>query len=238
MGKVVLVCSGKGGVGKTTLVSNLGVSLAQKGLRTLVLDMNIGLRNDDIYLGMEDSILFDLGDVLSGVCSLEKAIICHDLCRNLFLLSGPQYREIDGFSASHIRTIYAKLKKEFDIILVDCPVVTGLSLVNLTSGADEALVVITTDYASVRNGDAVSRKLAGLGVFTRYHAINMVQQETYKSEGLPDLLFITKSLETPCIGVIPYDVNIHLANNNGYPSALTEGSYLVNSFSEMADRML
>lgn len=238
MGKVVLVASGKGGVGKTTIATNLGVALARKGARTLILDMNVGLRNDDIYLGLEDSILFDFGDVLSGMCKLEKAIVGHSLCPGLYLLSGPQYREVDGLSASHIRTMYAKLKKEFDFVLVDCPVVTGLSLVNLTSGADEAIIVTTPDYSAVRNGDAINRKLSALGVFESCHVINMIQQETFMADSLPDLLFISKSLESACIGVVPYDVDINLANNNGTPIALNNNSYLAKSFLEMAGRLI
>mgnify|MGYP003311986465 CR=1 FL=1 len=237
MGKVVLVASGKGGVGKTTVATNLGVALAKRGVKTLILDMNVGLRNDDVYLGLEDSILFDFGDVLSGVCRLEKAILKHDLCNNLYLLSGPQYREIDGLSASHIRTMYAKLKKEFDVVLVDCPVVTGVSLVNLTSGADEAIIVTSADFTSVRNGDAVNKKLAALGVFVRNHVINMIHQETYNLDDLPDMLFIAKSMECPCIGVIPYDIDIHLANNRGVPVSLDNQSYLAKTFDDMAQHL-
>ncbi|MDO5331802.1 MAG: AAA family ATPase [Bacillota bacterium] len=237
MGKVVLIASGKGGVGKTTVATNLGVALAKQGSKTLILDMNVGLRNDDIYLGLENSILFDFGDVISGVCKLDKAIIRHDLCNNLYLLSGPQYREIDGLSASHIRTIYARLKKEFDVVLVDCPVVTGVSLVNLTSGADEAIIVVTPDFISVRNGDAINKKLAALGVFERCHVINMIQQETYDSEDLPDMLFVAKSLESNCIGVIPYDTSINVSNNQGKPIALDNQSYLAKTFDDMAKHL-
>jgi len=238
MGKVVLVCSGKGGTGKTTLAVNLGASLAKRAAKTLILDMNMGLRNDDIYLGLENSMLFDLGDVVSGMCNLEKAIVKHDMIRNLSLLSCPQYREIDGLCASHIRALYAKLKKDYDIVIVDCPVSQSMTLVNLSSGADEAILVTTQDYTSLRNTDAVNKKLAAQGILKRYHVINMVSQETYNNENLPDMMIIQKTLQTEALGAIPYDQNIHLQNNQGSPASLLSNSYLSRTFDEMAYKVL
>lgn len=236
MGKTILICSGKGGSGKTTFASNLGAVLSKRGAKVLILDMNVGLRNSDIYLGMENSILFDLGDVFSGMCNAQKAIIRHDLCDNLFLLSCPQYREIDGISASHMRTLYARLKKDFDFVLVDCPVTSGLSLVNLSSGADLAIIVTTQDFSSLRNCDAVNRKLAAQGIFSRFHVINMVFEDSYNSEDLPDLLSISRSLESECIGMIPFNQKVHLSNNRGVPIVL-EDEYFAKKFSEIADKI-
>lgn len=238
MGKVVLVASGKGGVGKTTITTNLGLALGKRGARTLILDMNVGLRNDDIYLGLEDSILFDFGDVISGVCRLEKAILRHGLCPNLHLLSCPQFRGIDGLSASHIRALYSKLKDNFDIILVDCPVVTGLTLANISAGADEAIIVVAADYASVRNGDAINKKLESLGIYERVHIVNMIKQEIYNNDRLPSLEDITKALEIPCVGAIPYDLDVHIANNAGVPVALNDGSYLAKTFDDISMRII
>jgi len=238
MGRVILIASGKGGVGKTTIATNLGVALAKKRARTLVLDMNVGLRNDDIYLGLEDSILFDFGDVLSGMCKIDKAMVKSEYLRDLYHLACPQNREIDGLCASHIRTMYSKLKREFDVVLVDCPIATGLQLANLSSGADEAIIVVSQDYISLRNGDATNKKLKLFGVFHRYHIVNQIAQEVYNSDRLPDLMEIAKSLEVPCLGAIPYDVDIHIANNAGLPVALNEGSYLAKTFDDIATRIL
>lgn len=238
MGKVILVSSGKGGVGKTTLTTNLGVALAKQGKKTLILDMNMGLRNDDIYLGLQDSILFDFGDVLTGMCKLEKAIVRHDCVDDLCLLSCPQYREIEGLSAEHIHTIYTKLKNQFDFVLVDCPLLNGNQIVNYTFGADSAIVVLTPDYVALRNADAVNRKLGSIGMFDRKYVVNKILQENYGSEDLPDLMNISKSMETLCLGVIPFDNSIHLSNNMGEPIATSDDSYLAKTFDEMAGRLL
>lgn len=237
MGKVVLITSGKGGVGKTTFTTNLGVSLAKKGLKTLILDMNMGLRNDDIYLGLQDSILFDFGDVLTGMCKLEKAIVKHDYQEKLSLLSCPQYRDIEGLSAEHIHTIYSKLKNQFDFVLVDCPLLSGSQIVSYAYGADSAVIVLTQDYVSVRNADAIGRKLGSVGMFDRKYVVNKIMQENYGNEELPDLMSISKSMETQCLGVIPFDNEIHLANNLGEPIALKDESYLAKTFDEIASRL-
>lgn len=237
MGKVVLITSGKGGVGKTTITTNLGVSLAKQGVKTLILDMNMGLRNDDIYLGLQDSILFDFGDVLTGMCKLEKAIVKHDYVDNLCLLSCPQYREIEGLSAEHIHTIYSKLKNQFDVVLVDCPLLSGNQIVNLTFGADSAVVVLSQDYVAMRNGDAINRKLGSLGIFDRKYVVNKILPENYGNEDLPDLMTISKSMESLCLGVVPFDNNIHISNNIGEPISSNEESYLSKTFDEMAKRL-
>ena len=238
MGKVIIVASGKGGVGKTTLCVNLAATLAKSGKKVLIADMNVGLRNDDIYLGLEDRILFDLGDVTSGVCKLEKAIVQHDLCENLFLLSCPQYRDIDGMTSGHIRALYAKLKKEFDLVFVDCPVISGSQLGYMATGVDEALVVITQDYVSIRNGDTVNRKLAGIGIFKRSYVVNMLREEAYGMEGIPDIGFISKAVSADCLGFIPYDMNINLSNNNGTPVVLAEETYINKTFENIANQLV
>lgn len=238
MGKVVIVASGKGGTGKSTLAVNLAASLAKAGKKVLIADMNVGLRNDDIYLGMENRILFDLGDVTSGICKLDKAIIQHDLCDNLYLLSGPQYRDIEGMTTGHLRALYAKLKKEFDIVFVDCPVISGSQLQYMATGVDDALIVVNQDYVSVRNGDSVNRKLAGIGIFKRSYVVNMLNEDSYDAEGLPDLTFITKNMSADCLGFIPYDPNIHLANNNGTPVVMAGAGYLDKVFGDIAQKLL
>ena len=151
MGKVILVCSGGGGTGKTTFAVNLSSVYARQGKNVLLLDLNMGRRNADIYLGMEDSILFDLGDVISGRCRLEKAIVSHSECDGLHLLSCPQYREIEGFKEGHAKALYNVLRERFDIVIVDCAVSVGKRLRTAAAGADAALILTIPDHSSVRS---------------------------------------------------------------------------------------
>ena len=114
MGTVALITSGKGGAGKTTITVNLGATLAQKGARVVLVDFNMGLRNLDIYLGMEDTCLFDLGDVLTGVCKVEKALVHDDRFGRLYMLPCPQFKEINGVTPQHVAGLFAVLKKNFE----------------------------------------------------------------------------------------------------------------------------
>jgi len=238
MGKIILFASGKGGVGKTTLAVNTGVSLALNGKKVIIADMNIGLRNDDIYLGLENNILFDFGDVCSGLCKLEKAIVKYDRTSNLSLLSCPQYKDIEGLTPGHIRALYAKLRREFDYVLVDLPVLSGEQLAFYSMGADESVVVVNHDYVSVRNGDAVNRKLSSLGISKRYYVVNRIHEDYYGSDALPDTGFISKSIDAECLGFVKTDMSVHIDNNNGSPTVLEFGSELHRTFTEIAGRLL
>ena len=237
MGKVILSCSGSGGTGKTTFAVNVSVAAARQGLNVLLLDLNMGRRNADIYLGMEDRILFDLGDVVSGLCKLDKAIIRHDLCRNLSLLSCPQYREIDGLSAGHVNALYNVLRSRFDLVMVDCPVsVTGILRV-FASGADAALMLTVPDHSAVRNTEALCEKLEELGVAERFYAINRIDRQYSESDNVPGINFITRSINAPLVGMLSEEPGIHIANNSGIPAAFADGSDAARRFADIAARI-
>ena len=237
MGRVILVCSGKGGVGKTTFAVNLSIACAKKGQKVLLMDLNVGRRNIDIYLGMEDRILFDLGDVISGLCRLDKAIAAYDLCAGLYILACPQYREIEGFGPGHVKALYDRLRSDFDLIIVDCPVSLGGVLRTVAGDADTALIVTIQDYSSVRNADALNEKLQTLGVSRRFFAINRMEKQYSGAVNIPSLSFITKALQIPLVGIVSEEPAIHLANNSGYPVALEDGSDMELRFLQMAARI-
>ena len=238
MGKVLLCCSGSGGPGKTTFAVNISVAAAGQGLNVLLLDLNMGRRNADIYLGMEDRILFDLGDVVSGLCRLDKAIIKHDLCSGLSLLSCPQYREIEGMTAGHVSALYNTLRDRFDLVVVDCPVsVTGVLRV-FASGADAALMLTVPDFSSVRNTEALCEKLEEIGVAERYYAINRIDRQYSDSDNVPGINFITRSINAPLVGMVTEDPAIHICNNSGQAAITTENPLVKQVFSDMADKLL
>ena len=238
MGEVVLVCSGKGGVGKTTFAVNLSIAAAGSGLRVLLMDLNMGRRNIDIYLGMEDRILFDLGDVISGMCSLDRAIIDYDLCPGLSILACPQYREIDGIGPGHLRALYEKLKGIYDLVVVDCPVSLGGILRTVANGADAALIITIQDYSSVRNADALNEKLETIGIGRRFYAINRMDKQYSGISMIPGLGFITKALQIPLIGIVSEEPAIHMANNAGCPVALEAGSDMQQRFAQIVSRIM
>lgn len=237
MGKVVLCCSASGGSGKTTFAVNLGAALSLMGYKVLLADLNMGRRNADIYLGMEDRILFDLGDVMSGLCRLEKAIIPHDICSGLSVLSCPQYREIEGFGPGHVKALYEKLKDSFDYVLADCPVSVGSMLRTVSNGADAALLIVDPDFSSVRNTQALAEKLLNLGIDKLYYAVNRINETFAADQSLPTLGFIAKSIQLPLIGIVSETADIHRANNMGCPIAADTESDMGKRFAKIAERL-
>ena len=198
--------------------------------------MNIGLRNDDIYLGMENRVLFDLGDYVSGVCDLDKAIIEHDSCEGLYLLSCPQSRSVAGLNSQRFSMLFAKLKERYDFVLVDCPVAIGRFLEYIASDSDAALLITTLDFVGVRNTDAVNRRLDEIGLENRYFVINKVTEEGLKRE--PELEWISQTMDIPLAGILSFDEDIHFANNEGTPIAQLGTSYHIKTFIEIATRIV
>ena len=215
MGEIILVASGKGGSGKTTFAVNIAGNLAENGYRTIVLDFNVGLRNADIYMGMENRVVFDLGDVVSGVCGIEKAIVGSFQSDHPDLLCCPQYKEIEGFGEGHVHALYSLLRERYDYVIVDSPAGLGRDFCCAAAGADRALILLTMDHLALRNADAVDRRLEAIGIAKRFSAINLVNRSTWGSESLPDIDTVSKTLGCPLIGIIQADDSIHLANNEG-----------------------
>ncbi len=237
MGTVALITSGKGGAGKSTITVNLGATLAQKGARVVLVDFNMGLRNLDIYLGMEDSCLFDLGDVLTGVCKVDKALVHDERFGRLYMLPCPQFKEINGITPQHVEGLFGLLKKKFDYALVDMPLGIGQALENAARAADIGIVVVTPDYVSLRNADTVDRRLDSCGLQKRCFLINQVDLDLLRTKSVPGIEHIARNMTTPLGGIIPYDENIHAGNNMGSPVVLASGSYIAKNFSSIALRI-
>ena len=238
MGTVIMIASGKGGCGKTTFAVNLGCAMASQGKTTLLLDMNIGLRNLDIYTGLQDKVIFDLGDFLTGTCRLSKVIVADDEHPGLFLLSSPQFRGIEGLTDQHIRLLCSKLASSFDCVIIDSPPGIGTDFCKLAAGVDKALIVLTQDYVALRNSDTVNKRLESLGVEDLYYAINRVNPIFWGSEGVPDAEKIAEVMKTALVGIVPEDPAIHLGNNTGRPAAADSGSYVRQTFLDIASRLM
>ena len=152
-GRAIVITSGKGGVGKTTTTANLGAALSQKGKKVVVIDADIGLRNLDVIMGLENRIVFNLVDVIKGVCKLQQALIKSKRSSNLFLLPASQTDDKDVVTPTEMADLVKKLKEEFHFVLIDSPAGIEQGFRNACAGADDAILVTTPEVAAIRDAE-------------------------------------------------------------------------------------
>jgi len=238
MGRLVFISSGKGGVGKSVFAANLGATLGGRGLRVCLVDMNIGLRNLDIYLGLESDIVFDTADVLNGVVPVSKALVRDKRLQQTWLLATTQRKEKFTATEAEVSELYKKLKERFDFIIVDGPAGVNNELKLASAGADLAVILTTPEYVSLRDADMMDQTLRSRGIAKRVYVINKVNKAHMALGILPSVETITGIMKIPLLGVIQYDDAIHLAANRGIPIVMQSGNYIERNFSVIADRLL
>ena len=238
MGEVILVASGKGGVGKTVIAANLGAVLSRRGASVVLMDMNIGLRSLDICLGLENRIIYDLSDALSGVCRRSQALVKDRRFSELYLISAPQSRKKTNITISDMKGFCEELKESFDYIIVDGPAGIDEGMLLAAAPADRAVIVSVPEYAAIRDADLVDGALRELDIQKRAVVVNKVMRSLYGKSLVPDPSQIAESLHSPICGMITYDENIHISSNIGIPIALAEGSYIEKNFSNITERII
>ena len=238
MGKLIFISSGKGGVGKSVFAANLGAVLGERGLRVCLVDMNIGLRNLDIYLGLENSVVFDVADVLNGVVPISRALVRDKRMQQSWLLATTQRRDKFVSGESEVRELYKKLKLRFDYVIVDGPAGVNRELKVSSAGADVSVIITTPEYVSLRDADMMDQTLRSRGITKRVYIVNKVNKEHMGLGILPSVETIIGVMKIPLLGVVQYDEAIHLSANRGVPIALQKGTYIERNFSKIADRLL
>ncbi len=238
MARKIFIASGKGGVGKTVFTSNMGAVLAERGLKTLMIDMNLGLRNLDLYMGLENKVVFDIADVINGVVSPAKALVRDRRFPYLYLLAATQKKDKLLVGAGSIKQLYEDFSKSFDVILIDGPAGINDELKLASSGADLAILITTPEYVSLRDADAVDGLLAESGIKNRTYVINKVNKMNMRSGLLPTFEEISSIMRIPLLGIVQNDNIIHLAANAGRPVVMQRNNYVEKNFSNIADRLL
>ncbi|MDD4377639.1 MAG: septum site-determining protein MinD [Eubacteriales bacterium] len=238
MSKVILISSGKGGTGKTMFAANLGATLAQKGKKVVIVDMDMGLRNLDLYMGLENNVVYDAYDVMTGVCRIKQALIRDKRFDQLYIMASAPKKDDGTLTPLHMQVLSEKLKNQFDFIIVDGPSGMEDGLVIASGGADEAIIVTTPEYSSLRDADAMDRALMTLGIKNRYFVLNKVIAELISSGYAPSIQEINSMLRPELIGIIQYDENIHISTNLGTPIILKDGTYIKENFDKIADRLI
>ena len=235
-GKAIVITSGKGGVGKTTTTANLGAALAQRGKKVLVIDADIGLRNLDVIMGLENRIVFNLIDVVKGVCKPQQAFIKSKKSNNLFLLPASQTDDKDAITTDEMAETIALLKQEFHFILIDSPAGIEQGFRNACAGADEAVLVSTPEVAAIRDADRVIGLLAAQGIEPKL-IINRVDKEMVRRGDMLSPQDVIDILGVEQIGLVLKDNDIVVSANTGEPVVYNPKSRAGKSFLAIADRL-
>lgn len=238
-GRVIVITSGKGGVGKTTASANLGVALAGTGASVALVDMDIGLRNLDILMGLENRVVYNLVDVVEERCKLRQALVKDKRHPNLSLLPAAQTRDKTAVTADQMRELCGELRKIFDFVLIDSPAGIETGFQNAVAGADEAVVVTTPEMSAVRDADRIIGLLEARKdeieqyrlVVNRYRP-NMVQTNDMMS--VDDVLDI---LSVELLGIVPEDEEIIISTNKGEPVSGTDNIRSGLAFRNIARRL-
>lgn len=217
MGEVIVVTSGKGGVGKTTTTANVGTGLAMLEKKVVLIDTDIGLRNLDVVMGLENRIVYNLVDVIEGNCRIRNALIKDKRYPNLYLLPSAQTRDKNSVSPEQMKKLADELKDEFDYILMDCPAGIEQGFHNAIAGADKALVITTPEVSAVRDADRIIGLLEANELEETYLIVNRIRMDMVKRGDMMSSDDVTEILAIDLIGIVPDDEHIVISTNQGEP---------------------
>ena len=236
-GVVITITSGKGGVGKTTTTANLGIALARLGKRVAVVDADIGLRNLDVILGLENRVVYDLVDVVEGACGLRQALVKDKRVEGLYLLPAAQSRDKTAVNPAQMSALCRQLRQDFEYILIDSPAGIEQGFRNAIVPADRVVVVTTPEVAAVRDADRVIGLLEAEGKEDVRLLLNRVDTRMVQRGDMLSVDDVLDILAIPLIGVIPEDEAILIASNRGVPVVLDGRSPTAGAFERVARRI-
>ena len=238
-GRVIVITSGKGGVGKTTTNANIGTALAKAGKKVVMIDTDLGLRNLDLLLGLENRIVYTIVDVVEERCKLKQALVKDKMNPNLCLLAAAQTRDKTAVTEEQLKDICEELKKDFDFILVDCPAGIEQGFQNAVAGASEAIVVTTPEMSAVRDADRIIGLLEAREEIKSYKLLlNRVRPNMIKSNDMMSVEDVVEILSAPLIGIIPEDTGIITSTNKGEPIVNDEKSLAGQAYRNVARRII
>lgn len=237
MGEVYVITSGKGGVGKTTATANIGAALAMEGKKVVLLDADIGLRNLDVVLGLENRIVYDLIDVTEGTCRLKQALVRDKRFDGLYLLPAAQTRDKTAVSPEQMQDLCKELREQFDYVLIDCPAGIEQGFKNAVAGADKAIVVTIPEVSAVRDADRIIGLLASNDLPYPQLIINRLRVDMVKRGDMMNIDDTIDILGIDLLGVVPDDESIVVSTNKGEPVVADGNSLASKAFRNIAKRL-
>jgi len=236
--RVITITSGKGGVGKTTTTANIGTALAMQGKKVAVVDSDIGLRNLDAVLGLENRIVYDLVDVVEGQCRLRQALIKDKRLPELFLLPAAQTRDKNAVNSVQMEQLCQQLRAEFDFVLIDSPAGIEQGFRNAIVGADQIIIVANPEMASVRDADRIIGLVEAAGKPEPRLILNRLRAEMARRGDMMDVADVLEVLGIDLLGIVPEDEMIIVATNKGEPIVYDKHSRAGRSFLNAAQRIM
>ena len=236
--KTISVINQKGGVGKTTTAANLGTALSLENKKTVIVDADIGLRNLDVVMGLENRIVYDIVDVVEGTCRLKQALIKDKRFENLYLLPAAQTRDKNAVTVEQMNDLCNKLRESFDYIIIDCPAGIEQGFKNAIAGADRAIVVTNPEVSAVRDADRIIGLLEANEINDIRLVINRIRHDMVRRGDMMNKEDIIEILAIKLLGLVPDDESIIVSTNKGEPAILDNKSLAGQAYKNIARRIL
>lgn len=238
-GRVIVITSGKGGVGKTTASANIGVALAGTGASVVLVDMDIGLRNLDILMGLENRVVYNLVDVIEERCKLRQAFVKDKRLPNLCLLPAAQTRDKNAVNAEQMKKLCTELKGMFDFVVIDCPAGIESGFHNAVAGADEAIIITTPEMSAVRDADRVIGLLEARKdeIKEQRLVVNRLRPSMVKTNDMMSVDDVLEILSVKLLGVVPEDEEIIVSTNRGEPLSGSQNERAGLAYRNIARRL-
>ncbi|NCJ06779.1 septum site-determining protein MinD [Synechococcales cyanobacterium C] len=238
MGRIIVITSGKGGVGKTTTTANLGTALARLDRSVALMDADFGLRNLDLLLGLENRVVYTALEVLAGQCRLEQALVKDKRQRDLVLLPAAQNRNKDAVSPEQMKQLAYALTKKYDYVIIDCPAGIEMGFQNAIAAADEAIVVTTPEISAVRDADRVIGLLEAQRIKSVKLIVNRIRPAMVQANDMMSVSDVQEILSVPLLGIVPDDERVIISTNRGEPLVLSEEISMSGlAFNNIAQRL-
>lgn len=237
MSRIIVVTSGKGGVGKTSATVNIGIALAMQNLKVCLIDADLGLKNLDTVLGVEGRVVYDMQDVIENRCELSQAIVKDKRLPNLHILPACKNLDVQKIDFTYIQRIVNQIKPNYDYVLIDSPAGIERGFFNAVRTATEAIVVVTLDIAAIRDADKVIALLNRESIQDVKLVVNRVDPDRITSNVSLSVDDALEILSIPLFGVVYEDSAITSGNNHGVPAAFDERSIARKCFINIAKRL-
>ena len=232
MARKIVITSGKGGVGKTTITTNIGIALSNLDLRVLIMDVDFGLNNLDVVMGVENRVVYEIIDVLNGKCRTKQALIQDFFNPNLYILPSVHSLNNINITSEQIKFIISQVESMFDYILIDCPAGIEIGFHRAVKCSDEAIVVTTPHISAIRDADKVISLLHSYQLTDTKLVVNRVRGDLVASKEMYSADTIKDFLNIDLLGVIPDDDGVNLALNTG--TQINKSSMAYQSFMMVA----